>query len=118
MNPIRATIRGNRYDTAAADQIGRAVQGGEGWHVYSERLYSTRRSGRLFLAGSGGPLTVYGSTDGAGKRVHGSAIIPLTATAAAEWAKASNNLPALEALAARRQADAASAAPSASGSSA
>lgn len=94
---IHATINGTRYDTAAAVHLGTAY-GGEGWHAFHERLFRTRRSGRFFLAGSGGALTAYAGRDENGQRTHGQAIIPLTPAQALEWAVASRNLGALRFL--------------------
>lgn len=97
MTPIRTAINGIRYDTERANLLA-SDYGGEGWHAFHERLFRTPRSGRLFLAGSGGPLTAYGGRDESGRRTHGEAIIPLTAGEAMAWAVAGRNLKALRAL--------------------
>ena len=57
---MKTTIQGFRYDTDKAKKIGKIKRGnaGEALYVHAE-IYRTPRSGNLFLAGSGGALTLF-----------------------------------------------------------
>lgn len=74
---MRAIINGKRYDTDTADELCQltcnAYMGDFRWH--DTRLYRTRR-GTFFLAGEGGPASMWaraaaggGSREGSGIRV-------------------------------------------------
>lgn len=73
---MKITIRGFRYDTGTAERI----CGTEGEQMKAS-LYRTRRSGRFFLAGSGGPMTLFARKAGA------EAIIPVDNKTAREFAR-------------------------------
>lgn len=85
---MKAIIEGKRYDTATAELIG---EGGGGssrgdFSWWAAGLYRTPRSGRYFLAGEGGPMTMFrrkaGEMWGYGRGVH-----PLTDAEALAWAE-------------------------------
>ena len=83
---MKTTIRGVRYDTEAATEIGRAEHGnGSEQHHWTAALYKSPRSGRYFLAGSGGPMTRF--ADPAGGWMQGERIIPMTDAQAEAWAQ-------------------------------
>src|SRR5262249_25130915 len=88
-NVMKAIIRGALYDTSKATKLGSDSSGRSrsDFHYYSETLYKTPRSGRYFLAGSGGPLTRYAIATGQKSWLGGSRIIPLTKEQAFEWAE-------------------------------
>ena len=55
---MKAIINGLRYDTDKATLIGEASHGyASDFQHWEAGLYKTPRSGRFFLAGSGGPMT-------------------------------------------------------------
>ena len=57
---MKATIRGFRYDTDRAEKIGKIKRGKKGKSIYYDAdIYRTPRTGTLFLAGSGGTLTIF-----------------------------------------------------------
>ena len=76
---MKKTIRGIRYDTDAAELVVDACANKGRPDAWQAGLYLTPRAGRFFLAGTGGPLTIFAST-GAGSR-----IIPLTDDEAADF---------------------------------
>ena len=60
---MKATIRGTRYDTGAAEEIATGTPSGaraSDFDFYRETLYKTE-DGDWFVAGKGGPKTKYGS---------------------------------------------------------
>jgi hypothetical protein len=75
---MRATINGIRYNTDNAKFIGAA---GSSSHdvrdAWSASLYKTSRASHYFLAGQGGPMSLFAG---------GSKITPLSADEAREWA--------------------------------
>lgn len=84
-------INGVRYDTGAAHLIGEATHGEmvTDYTYWRAGLYKTPRSGRYFVAGEGGPMTHFASTDGDGRSwAWGERIIPLGPKEAREWAEA------------------------------
>lgn len=88
---MKAIIHGVRYDTDKAIEVGEASGGSEfvtDFSHWSAKLYRTPRSGRYFIAGSGGPMTMFSRTVGQNEWTGGSAIIPFEdETAAFEWAQ-------------------------------
>lgn len=87
---MKAIINGVRYDTEAAELVGRHES-----HLpvtdfafYVEELYRTPRSGRYFLAGEGGPASRYAERVGGTNWTGGERIIPFASQREAfEWAQ-------------------------------
>jgi hypothetical protein len=88
MNKMKAIIEGRRYDTNKAELIGEADSGGNvnDFSYWEAGLYRTPRAGRYFLAGSGGPMTLWARRVDGNSRSGGSGIKPLSADEALEWA--------------------------------
>lgn len=86
---MRAIVNGLRYDTAKAILIGESSHGYQGdFSRWDAGLYRTPRSGRFFLAGSGGLMTRWArSVDSGNTRTGGSGIIPMSVDEAREWAE-------------------------------
>ncbi len=86
---MKAIINGLRYDTDKAICIGEASHGYAGdFSRWEAGLYRTPRSGRYFLAGSGGPMTRWArSVDSGNTRTGGDGIFPMDADEAREWAE-------------------------------
>ena len=85
---MKSIINGFRYDTEKSDFIESASHSIPGelthWNV---GLYRTKRSKRFFLAGYGGPMTVFSRRDGNNSLRGGSKIIPVEESDALIWAK-------------------------------
>ena len=85
------TIRdGLRYDTEKAILIGEASNGGSysDFSHWDAGLYRTPRSGRYFLAGSGGPMTRFARQGPQQNETRGgSGIQPMDEAEALEWAE-------------------------------
>lgn len=86
---MKAIINGLRYDTEKAILIGRASRGyGNDFSRWSAGLYKTPRSGRFFLAGSGGPMSRWARSTGNGNERSGSeGIFAMERNEALEWAE-------------------------------
>ena len=81
-------VKGRKYDTETAREVGCYSNGG-GWRDfrhYEETLYR-KRTGEYFLFGEGGPMTKYAEQVGQSGRSGGSEIIPLSFDDAREWAE-------------------------------
>lgn len=86
---MREIINGETYDTeeqgtkliASHDCPGVACNELRYWE---EDLYLTD-SGRWFLHGTGGPLTLWSDLDGTGNRIQGTRIEPMTEERASRW---------------------------------
>jgi hypothetical protein len=79
-------IDGVRYDTDKAIEIGSASYSNSGdFHHWDETLYKSPRSGRFFIAGSGGPMSKYSRQIEQNSWSGGSRIIPINADQAREW---------------------------------
>jgi hypothetical protein len=91
---MKAVINGRRYDTDTALKIGTCSYGNASvdLHYCDETLYKTPAKGLYFLAGEGGPLSVYGRSDGPNSRTSGERIVPMTQKQALLWAE--SHLPA------------------------
>jgi hypothetical protein len=89
---MKAIINGIRYDTEKAQRLGEWSSGHPrtDFHRADEALYKTPVSGRYFLAGEGGGLSVYATVSGQG-RGWGERIIPLSRREALEWAETHMN---------------------------
>ena len=80
----RATISGKRFDTDSATLICEAVDSRGHWRA---ALYKTPRSGAYFIAGQGGPMSIFASKPGTAHWGDGQRIIPLDDRKAAfAWA--------------------------------
>lgn len=77
---MKATIRGVRYDTDKAILVGGYThdvgEGDPSW--WEARLYRQPRSGRYFLAGRGGNMTIFAK---------GAHLFPLATHTAIDWAE-------------------------------
>jgi hypothetical protein len=86
---MKAVINGLRYDTETAVEIGGSSGGGfsrRDFGYWSATLYTTPRK-RWFLAGEGGPMSMFAKAHGDGSRSGGAGIIPMTPEEAREWAE-------------------------------
>lgn len=85
---MKAIINGLRYDTENAITIGSASFSNPGdFQHWEATLYKTPRSGRFFLAGSGGPMSRYAKSYGQSSVGGSSKIDPMTKEEALEWAE-------------------------------
>jgi hypothetical protein len=86
---MKTIIDGKRYDTEKAELIGEAWNGGN-WSDFSHweaALYRTPKAGRYFLAGQGGPMTMWRKRSGSNGWSGSEGIKPLDAAEAFEWAQ-------------------------------
>lgn len=84
---MKAIIDGLRYNTETAEHLGHASEclGSRDFRNWEGTLYRTK-SGRYFLAGSGGPMTRWAESNG--NTTSGSeGIIPLSKSEALAWAE-------------------------------
>jgi hypothetical protein len=91
---MKAIIAGTRYDTekatfiAEADNLGAGADSTTDFSFWTAALYKTPRSGRYFLAGWGGPRSMFSRSTGQNSWSGGEAIIPLESEQAAfDWAQ-------------------------------
>jgi hypothetical protein len=87
---MKAIINGSRYDTEKAILIGEASGGSEfvnDYRYWSAGLYRTPRSGRYFLAGSGGPMSRFAVSRGINEWSGGEGVHPMEEADAFEWAQ-------------------------------
>jgi hypothetical protein len=90
---MKTIIQGVRYDTEKATLIGEADNLGAGasstsdFSYWEATLYVTPKSGRYFIAGSGGPMTRFAHTVDKNSRSGGSRLIPISRDEALEWAE-------------------------------
>ena len=83
---MKKIIDGIRYDTEKATEIGSASYSNRSdFHHWAESLYKAPRSGRFFIAGSGGPMSKYSRQIEQNYWSGGERIIPLNAEQAREW---------------------------------
>lgn len=82
---MKKTINGKRYDTSKSIIIW-AYETGRGPISFSESLYRLPRGG-WFIVGQGQRLSPYGR-HGAGERVPGAKITPLSHEEALDWLRA------------------------------
>lgn len=92
---MKAIINGKRFDTAKADLIAETDNLGSGadstrdFQYWTAGLYKTPRSGRYFLAGEGGPSSMFAHSLGQNSWSGGDKIIPFEDDRAAlKWAEA------------------------------
>ena len=86
---MKAIINGLRFDTAKARHVGWASAScpRTDFSYWEADLYRTPRSGRYFLAGSGGPMTRWARKVDGGSRSGGSGIQQLDLDEARDWAE-------------------------------
>ena len=86
---MKAVINGTRYDTDKAVLIGEADSGdfSTDFQFWKAALYVTPRSRRYFLAGRGGPMSVFSRSVGQNEWSGGEKIIPLECKDALTWAE-------------------------------
>lgn len=86
---MKAIISGTRYDTDKAVLIGEADSGNfsTDFQFWKAGLYVTPRSKRYFLAGRGGPMSVFSRSVGQNEWSGGEKIIPLDQDDAQTWAE-------------------------------
>jgi hypothetical protein len=85
---MKSIINGLRYDTEKAVLIGKASYGYSGdFQRWEAGLYRTPRSGRFFLAGSGGAMTQWSQKIDNNSWTGGSGIKPMNTDDAREWAE-------------------------------
>jgi len=96
---MKRVIEGVRYDTENAINIGGVTPNPDrsDFRFYDADLYRTPKSGRYFLAGEGGPLTVFATRDDSGMRGPGKKILPMTREEAFDWAQNHLNTKTIEA---------------------
>lgn len=85
---MKKVINGKLYDTDTATLM--AVwrnMGDTGNFGYCEETLYRKRTGEFFLYGYGGPMTKYAVSTGSNSWSGGEMIIPLTLSAAQEWAE-------------------------------
>lgn len=83
---MKKIIKGKLYDTDTARMLG-LDGGGDGFKAWHEELYQ-KRTGEYFLYGEGGPMTKYAVAVSDNSWSGGKKIIPLSLSAAREWAEA------------------------------
>jgi hypothetical protein len=85
---MKSIINGLRYDTANATLIGEAGYAGSrrDFQWWTAGLYRTPRSGRYFVAGRGGPMTMFAHRVANGS-AGGDKLIPMDASEARDWAE-------------------------------
>lgn len=87
---MKSIINGTRYDTEKADLIGESSGGSEfvnDYRRWDAGLYRTPRSGRYFLAGSGGPMSRFAVSRGINEWSGGEGIHPMEEADAFAWAQ-------------------------------
>lgn len=85
---MRRVINGRRWDTEKANLICEVVNGLPHYMDYvNAGLYQTPRSKRFFLAGKGGPMSVFAYYDGGKICCGGEKLIPLSEGVAWCYAK-------------------------------
>ena len=86
---MKSIINGKRYDTDKAVEIGNSGSGGshDDFKWWFATLYKTPRAGRFFLAGEGGPMTLFKRSHPDGGWGYGGGIIPMTNDDALAWAE-------------------------------
>lgn len=85
---MKKIIDGLRFDTEKAIEIGSARYSYPGDFAHWEAtLYKTPRSGRFFIAGSGGPMSRFSQSIGQNEWSGGEDLIPMSVEEAREWAE-------------------------------
>lgn len=88
---MRSIINGFRYDTEKAIHLGDLGSHGSipvtDFSWWEAGLYKTPKAGRYFLAGSGGPMTIFCKHESLNTMTGSEAIIPLTESEALMYAE-------------------------------
>lgn len=90
---MKKVIDGLRYDTekaikiGTADSLGLTADSTSDFKYWKATLYKTPRSGRYFLAGSGGPMTMFSKPCGGNATSGGEDIFQMSADDALRWAE-------------------------------
>ncbi len=85
---MKKIINGQRWDTEKANLVCEISEGAVGdFRHFKAELYQTKRSKRFFLAGEGGPMTVFAHHCADGSTSGGSDIIPLSDEDARRYAE-------------------------------
>lgn len=84
---MKKIIDGIRYDTEKATLVGSAEARcpQNDFHWWSEELYKAPRSGRFFIAGSGGPMSKWSESIDQNSWSGSSGIRPMNKEQAREW---------------------------------
>jgi hypothetical protein len=85
---MKKIIDGFRYDTEKADKVCDIWEANpRDFKHIDAALYRTKRSGRFFIAGKGGPMTMFARRVDQNSWSGGSSLIPLTAEDARKYAE-------------------------------
>lgn len=90
---MKKTINGIRYNTENATKIGEydnlhyGADSITDFSYWTASLYVTPRSGRYFLAGEGGPMTMFSRPAGGNSTSGGSGLFPMDRDEAFAWAQ-------------------------------
>lgn len=90
---MKKILNGVRYDTKKATLIGGYSNIGSGADSHSDfryweaDLYVTPRSGKFFIAGSGGPMSRFSQSAGQNSWSGGEDLVPMSKEEALEWAE-------------------------------
>jgi hypothetical protein len=84
---MKKIINGAKYDTATAKELGNWDNNElYGDFKYCEETLYRTKSGKYFLHGEGGAMSIYSESCGNNSRSGGEEIIPMSREAAMEWA--------------------------------
>ena len=85
---MKKVLNGKMYDTDTATKLASwcNMQDFSNFNYVDETLYR-KRTGEFFLYGEGGPMSKYAVSTGSNSWSGGEMIIPLTLSAAQEWAE-------------------------------
>ena len=82
---MKAIIQGKLYDTDTADELGDYSYSNRGdFRFWAETLYRTK-AGAYFIAGEGGPMSMYARPCGQNETAGGEVIRVVTEADAREW---------------------------------
>lgn len=84
---MKQIIRGKRYDTDTAKEMGSTYYSNPSDFNYWEETLYRKQTGEFFLYGEGGPATKYAVSIGQNQWSGGWKILPLTPENAAAWAE-------------------------------
>jgi hypothetical protein len=83
---MKKIIDGIRYDTTRATEIGNASHSNPSdFHHWDETLFKAPRSGRFFIAGSGGPMSKWSRSIDQNSWSGSSGIRPMNKEQARQW---------------------------------
>lgn len=90
---MKKIIDGLRYDSekaveiGAADSLGSEADSVTDFRYWEAKLYRTKRSGRYFIVGEGGPMTRFSQSAGQNTWTAGADLIPIGEDEARQWAE-------------------------------